>query len=255
MAYVRNGAISLALEERGSGPAHVLFAHGWISARRMWFDVADRLDPQRYTLHLLDFRGAGLSDRPSDGHDLDGYASDLRAALAAIPGEVTVVAHSMGGKVAQYVALEPPSNFARMILVAPGSARSFAMDPKHRALAVEAFGSREKIERFQRSAMTRPLPPATMERIVNDALVAHHEHWFGWYDKGRTADFSARLGEIRMPTFVLGGDKDPLAPVSRLHADVASKISGAVSITLRGVGHNLPVEAPDEVATLITRVA
>jgi pimeloyl-ACP methyl ester carboxylesterase len=255
MAYVRSGPISVALETRGSGPVQVLFAHGWISARRMWFDVADRLDHDRFTLHLLDFRGAGLSDRPAAGHDLEGYASDLRAALAAIPGAVTVVAHSMGGKVAQYVALEPPPNFAKMILIAPGSARAFAMDPRHRAMAVEAYGSREKIERFQRSAMTRPLPPATLERIVNDALVAQHEHWFGWYDNGRTADFAARLGEIRMPTFVLGGDKDPLAPVARLQADVAGRIAGAVSITLRGVGHNLPVEAPDEVATLITRVA
>jgi pimeloyl-ACP methyl ester carboxylesterase len=255
MPFVRNGALSLALEERGNGPSHVLFAHGWISARRMWFDVAERLDPARFTVHLLDFRGAGLSDRPAEGHDLDGYASDLRAALAAIPAEVTVVAHSMGGKVAQYVALEPPPNFVRMILVAPGSARAFALDPKHRALAVAAFGSREKIERFQRGAMTRPLPPATMERIVSDALVAQREHWFGWYDRGRLTDFADRLGEIRIPTFVLGGDKDPLAPVSRLQADVASQIAGAVSITLRGVGHNLPVEAPDEVATLISQVA
>ncbi|MBV8749889.1 MAG: alpha/beta fold hydrolase, partial [Candidatus Eremiobacteraeota bacterium] len=102
---VENGEVTLALEVRGHGPRALLFAHGWISARRMWYEVVDRLDPARFTAHLLDFRGAGLSDRPLTGHDLDGYASDLRAALAAV-GPAVVVAHSMGGKVAQYVATE-----------------------------------------------------------------------------------------------------------------------------------------------------
>jgi pimeloyl-ACP methyl ester carboxylesterase len=99
--YLTSGEVTLALETRGRGPRSLLFAHGWISARRMWSDVVDRLDLDRFTAHLLDFRGSGLSDRPLEGHDLEGYASDLRAALAAV-GPAAVVAHSMGGKVAQY---------------------------------------------------------------------------------------------------------------------------------------------------------
>jgi len=217
--FVENGDVTLALEVRGHGPRALLFAHGWISGRRMWYEVADRLDPERFTAHLMDFRGAGLSDRPLDGHDLDGYASDLRAALEAV-GPAVVVAHSMGGKIAQYVAAERPANLERLVLVAPGSAYAYAMNPKHRALAEAAFGSRRRIERFQRAAMVREVAPAVMERIVSDALLSQREAWFGWYDKGRTADFADRLDRIAVKTVVVAGENDPLAPPQRVKRDV-----------------------------------
>ncbi len=252
--YVDNAGISLALETRGRGPRHILFVHGWISSRRMFYDVVDRLDAAQYTALLMDFRGAGSSDRPSEGHDLDGYANDLRAAIAAAEHDVDVVAHSMGGKVAQYVALDPPPNLKRLVLVAPGTARAYPTSERHRALAVEAFGSRARIARFQRAAMSRDVAPDVMERLVADALVTQREAWFGWYDHGRTVDFANRLSEIALPTVVVGGSLDPLAPLSRLRRDVADAIAGTVFVSLRDVGHNIPVEVPAELASIITRL-
>ena len=251
--YVDHDGVSLAVETRGHGPSALLFVHGWISSRRMWYDVIDRLDRERFTAHAMDFRGVGASDRPLVGHDLAGYSADLRAVLASIAAPVTIVAHSMGGKVAQFVALDPPENLKKLVLLAPGSARAFTMNPKHRSLAEDAFGSRVRIERFQRAAMVRAIAPETMSRITEDALIAQREAWFGWYDRGRTADFHERLGEIAVPTAVMGADGDPLAPPARLRRDVVEPIRGALYIGLRGVGHNLPIEAPDEVAELISR--
>jgi pimeloyl-ACP methyl ester carboxylesterase len=251
--FVDNGDVTLALEVRGTGPRTLLFAHGWISGRRMWYDVAERLDPARFTAYLMDFRGAGLSDRPLDGHDLDGYASDLRAALDAV-GPAVVIAHSMGGKIAQYVATERPADLERLVLVAPGSAYAYAMNPKHRALAEAAFGSRKRIERFQRAAMTREVAAETIERIVSDALLSQREAWFGWYDRGRTADFSDRLDRIATKTVVVAGENDPLAPPQRVKRQVVERIDGALFVNLRRAGHNLPVETPDEIAGIVERV-
>ncbi len=251
--FVRNGDVQLCCETRGGGPRHVLFAHGWISSRRMWYDVVERLDPQRFTLHLLDFRGCGLSDRPSDGHDLAGYAGDLRSALGAIEAPVTLVGHSMGGKLAQYLAAERPPNLERLILVAPGSARATRFPAKHRELTLAAYGSRERIERFQRAAMAREPAAASMERIVDDALLCQYEHWIGWYDRGRGIEFADRLGEIAVPTLVVAGAGDPLAPSPRVKRDVADAIAGALFVLLRDAGHNLPIERPDEIAAAVTR--
>lgn len=243
------------MESFGEGKKVLLFSHGWISARRMWYDVLARLDPAVYTAHLLDFRGAGLSDRPMEGHDLEGYASDLRAALDALGEPVTVVAHSMGGKVTQYVATSPPPALQKMVLVAPGRAGAVKTTERHRGLALEAFGSRRKIEAFQRAAMVREVSRATMDRIVEDALVAQREAWFGWYDHGRNADFANLLDRIALPTAVIAGERDPLAPAGRVRRDVAGAIDGAILVELRGCGHNLPVEAPAEVAGVIERFA
>ncbi|HEX3550774.1 MAG TPA: alpha/beta fold hydrolase [Candidatus Elarobacter sp.] len=252
--FVRSGEVALAVETRGTGPRRLLFVHGWISGRRMWYDVAGRLDPLRYTAHLVDFRGAGLSDRPSGGHDLDGYAADLRAVLDDVRPDV-LVAHSMGAKVAQYVAASDALPLERLVLVAPGSARAYAMSAKHRALAEAAYGSRARIETFQRAAMRRDVAPDVMERIVTDALIAQREAWFGWYDNGRSVDFADRLGAIRIPTVAVAGENDPLAPPARVKRDVADAIPGALFVELRRAGHNLPIETPDEIAGLIARVA
>ena len=254
MRFVANGDVTLALESRGTGPRALLFAHGWISSRRMWYDVVDRLDLTRFTAHLLDFRGNGLSDRPRDGHDLDGYAGDLRAALAEV-GPAVVVAHSMGGKIAQYAAAQGAPEIERLVLVAPGSARGVGASARHRALTEAAFGSRARIERFQRGAMTRAVGPAAMERIVEDALVSQREHWFGWYDRGRGADFADRVGRIAVPAVVVAGERDPLAPPARLRRDVVERIPGARFVSLRNAGHNLAVETPDEIAGVIASFA
>ena len=251
--FIDNGELRLCLERRGEGPRQVLFAHGWISSRRMWYDVVARLDPRAYTSHLLDFRGCGLSDRPREGHDFSGYTSDLRAALAAIEGPVTLVAHSMGGKLAQFIATERPSNLARLILVAPGTAKPARFPEKHRALTLESFGSRERIERFQLAAMSFEVTPAQMERIVDDALVCQYEHWIGWYDRGRDVDFSDRLAAIDVPTLAIAGGKDPLAPAARVRRDVVGAIHGALLVVLREAGHNLPIEAGSDVAAAVER--
>ena len=252
--YIDSGGLSLALETRGTGPRSLLFLHGWIGSRRMFYEVAERLDLAAFTLHLLDFRGAGSSDRPAHGYDCAGYASDVRAALAAIGGRVEIVGHSAGGKIAQYVALDPPHNLKRLILVATATAKAPPDLAGHRELATAAFGSRIRIERFQRAAMFREIAPDAMERLIDDALVAQREAWFDWYDHGRREDFFDRLGAIATPTIVVAGDRDVLAPVARLRRDVAAAIPGAVLVTFKLAGHNIPVERPVELAALLTKI-
>ena len=251
---IDNASVRLYYERRGHGPQHVLFAHGWISSRRMWYDVVERLDEGRFTAHLFDFRGCGLSDRPRDGHDLEGYFSDLRAVLASIEAPVTLVGHSMGGKLALFAASYRPANLSHLVLVAPGSARASRPSEKHRALALAAYGTRAGIERFQLAAMARHPERASMERIIDDALIAQWEHWIGWYDRGRAVDFAERLNEIDVPTLVVAGAKDPLAQPARLRADTQT-IAGAVFVQLRHAGHNLPVEMPAEVASAVSQFA
>ena len=245
--------VDLFYERVGDGPCHLLFVHGWISSCRMWDDVRDRLDTTLWTQHRFDFRGCGRSPRTLLGHDLTGYADDLRAMLMRIEHPLTIVAHSMGAKVAQFVATEKPSNLERMILVAPGTAHSAKTNAKHRALTEAAFGSRRRIEAFQRGAMAVEIPRTAMERLVEDALSAQREHWFGWYDVGRQAEFSDRLPAIDVPVLAVAGAKDPLAPPSVVKRDVAGAIHGAAFAMLRECGHNIPVEKPHDVIEAIRR--
>ncbi|HTU70778.1 MAG TPA: alpha/beta hydrolase [Candidatus Baltobacteraceae bacterium] len=253
MLFLENESVRLCCERRGSGARRVLFAHGWISSRRMWYEVVDRLDPALFTVDLLDFRGCGRSDRPRAHNEIENYASDLRTALASIDAPVTLVGHSMGGRLAQYLAAERPANLERLILVAPGTANGTPPSARHRALTLETYGSRQRIERFQRAAMHREVANTMMERIVDDALMASYDHWMGWYDHGRAVDFSDRLSAITVPTLAIGGTNDPLVPPSRVKRDVADAIDGALFALLHAAGHNLPIEAPDDIAQAVRR--
>jgi pimeloyl-ACP methyl ester carboxylesterase len=153
--------------------------------------------------------------------------------------------------VAQYLAGDRPSNLAKLLLVAPGTASGGRPSERHRAAALDTYGSRRKIEAFQRAAMSRPLESSVMDRIVEDALVSQREHWYGWYDNGRFAEFMDRLRNIDVPALCIGGAKDPLVPPSRLKRDVAQAIANCLLVTLRDAGHNLPVETPAEIAQAI----
>ena len=250
---IERDGTGLWLERMGDGERHLLFAHGWISSRRMWDASIARLDLRRYTIHRFDARGCGRSDRPAEGHSLEGYAADYEAILAHIGVPVTLVAHSMGGRVGQYLAARGHPLVERMLLVAPGSARGSRGNQRHRDLALEAFGSRKRIARFVAGAMRRSIDDAMRDALIDDALIASREHWFGWYDAGRALDFRDELGGVAIPTLVLAGASDPLASLPRLRTDVADRIGGSIFVVLRDCGHNIPIEAPAELAGAIDR--
>ncbi len=237
--------VQLIGEQRLRGPLHLVFAHGWISSRRMWDEVLALL-PEQVSYTTFDFRGCGQSDRPVQGHDLLGYAKDLRAILETLAVPVVLVGHSMGARVAQYVATQAPANIQGLILVAPGVAGSTVVVPRHRELMVRAYGSRRRIHAFQRGAMVRELAPQVMERLVDDALLAQYEHWLGWYDHGRTLDFSAQLARVTVPVQLIAGEQDPLIPLGRLERELLNAYPQARLHVIGGAGHNLAVEAPNE---------
>ncbi len=219
----------------------------------MWYDVVERMDPDAFTVHMLDFRGCGTSDRPMDGHTLTEYTWDARTALAWVDRPVVIVAHSMGGKVAQYLAAMRPDNLRGLLLAAPGTGHGGRRSERLRAIAMESYGSRVQIDKFQRSAMGVEWHEETMMRIIDDALIAQREHWIGWFDHGRFVDFRERLSNIAVPTLCIGGARDPLLPPTRLKTEVVQSIPDAIGVTLKHAGHNLPVEAPDEMTQAIVR--
>ena len=158
----------------------------------------------------------------------------------------------MGGKLAQYVASERPAQIERLILrCARHAPERTSASEKHRELTLQAFGYRERIAQFQRAAMRRPIEANVMERIVEDALIASYDHWIGWYDRGRMSEFVDRLREIAVPTLAIAGAADPLVSVSRIRRDVVDAIDGSLFVMLRDAGHNLPIEAPDDIAQAV----
>jgi pimeloyl-ACP methyl ester carboxylesterase len=70
----------------------------------------------------------------------------------------------------------------------------------------------------------------------------------------QSMDLREGIATIKLPTTVVIGTRDRLTPPART-AELVDTIAGAQLVELRGYGHMLPLEAPDEVADALARAA
>src|SRR5829696_2519349 len=126
--FADNGPVRIAYEVRGHGRPLVL-VQGVGIGRWGWEPVADRL-ARRFRVITIDNRGVGASDSPPGPFTTAAMAGDVLAVLdhAGIQ-RASVLGTSLGGMVAQELALAHPDRVDRLVLVAtlPGGPRSRPM--------------------------------------------------------------------------------------------------------------------------------
>ena len=109
-----------------SGREHgqpMMFAHGFGCDQNMWRFVAPAF-ADRYRIVLFDYVGAGGSDLSAYDPDrygsLDGYARDVLDICEAMDlRDVVFVGHSVSAMVGVIAAIDQPSRFSKLVLVAP----------------------------------------------------------------------------------------------------------------------------------------
>lgn len=114
-----NGIRLHLLRYGGKGP-QLLLLPGITSPAITWGFVAERL-ARHFDVHVLDFRGRGLSyTAPGMDASLDAMASDVLALLERFEGEPPIVlGHSMGARVAIRAAARDSRRFGKLLLVDP----------------------------------------------------------------------------------------------------------------------------------------
>jgi 3-oxoadipate enol-lactonase len=208
LARTRDG-VSLYAEERGSGDPLLLLA-GQASSHLMWGSVIDRL-AERHRVLVFDYRGTGRSESPQEGYSTSGFAADAVAVLDAfdVP-RAHVYGFSMGGRVAQWLAIDHPDRVAALVLGAttpgdrhgvprPGWATALLARPDDKAgLDAMMFTPAWLESRGERAGVCRDWrvgsPPVTQARHYRASQA--HDAW-------------ARLSSITSPTLVIHGSDDP----------------------------------------------
>jgi lipase len=105
----------------GCGPRVVVAVHGLTANHVCFAPLAERLDPDRYTLLAPDLRGRGRSAPVAGPFGLGAHADDLAALLDAEKVERAVLAgHSMGGFVAVVTAHRHPERVGSLVLIDGG---------------------------------------------------------------------------------------------------------------------------------------
>ena len=217
-----------------------------------WDGVVAALPP-RFRAIRLDLSGHGRSGLIEAPCSVQDFARDVTDVMDALGVRAAAIAgFSLGGLIAQAIALESPSRVTKLALIATVAgrtpeeqARSAARIEvvREKGLAFIAAGNRE----FWFSDSFRRDHPEVVEARVRQFMAcdpASYLHAFAVFARG---DFVARLGEIRAPTLVLAGEFDPAA-TARMARLMHERIPGSRLEILAGMRHALLIECPQRVA-------
>jgi 3-oxoadipate enol-lactonase len=238
-----------------NGPT-LVFLHYWGGSSRTWNQVIEAL-PRAFRTVTPDLRGWGDSEAPADGYALNDFVDDTLQMLAALDvDDYVLVGHSMGGKIAQLLASRRPAGLKGLVLVAPSPAVPLAMPAQARSVMENAYDTRESVGMAIDHMLTaKPLSTTVREQIIEDSLRGAPQARRAWPTTTSREDITRDVAAIEVPTVVIGGEFDKVDPVAVLRAEVLPRIPQAVLHIVPGTGHLSPLEAPLELAALISRFA
>ncbi|MFB7864259.1 alpha/beta fold hydrolase [Streptomyces sp. NPDC056069] len=242
---------ALAYQHRGEGPPLVLLA-GQANDHHWWDDVREDFHATHSTL-TLDARGTGDSDKPRGPYSTRQFADDVIAVLDALGIErADVYGTSMGGRVAQWIAIAHPRRVRRLVLgcTSPGGPRAVERDATvRRALArPDADAVRLTLADLMYSPAWRAAHPGPYRTLGDPRMPAHARHAHLLASNGH--DAWDALPRIAAPTLVLHGDQDRLTPPDNLPL-LASRIPGALTHLFPGARHAYFEECRAEAGTLV----
>lgn len=241
----------LAYQVHGTGTRAVVLVHGWAMAGAVWDELLAHVSLEGLRVVVPDLRGAGASDKPPTGYSIGRYGEDVLAVAdhAGLKGSFTVVGHSMGGLIAQWLAATEPRRVASMMLVNPVPARGLNVPHEAAALFSGAGGKAEAMGQVL-DMSCRMLPPRARERLVRLAVEVGPGAVAESFDAWTRAHFEDKLAGVTCPALVMATD-DPFLTPSLLREAVVRKIRGARQAYLPGPGHYPQVEKPRETAALV----
>jgi pimeloyl-ACP methyl ester carboxylesterase len=165
-----------------------------------------------------------------------------------------IVGASMGGAIAQEVALRFPRRVRTMVSIMATSGAPGLPTPRPEALQVLMMPAPTDrvgyVARFQKVMKVLRAGSDPAEEAL-DAARAERAFERGLNPAGYTRQLAAilasgsrreRLAALHTPTLVIHGDADPLVPIE-CGLDVARQVPGARMVTIPGMGHALPKSA------------
>jgi 2-succinyl-6-hydroxy-2,4-cyclohexadiene-1-carboxylate synthase len=239
----------------GAMPTTVVLLHGFAGTGRAWDPVVERLDPERYTPLVPDLRGHGAAGaaRPVS---FDACVADI---LDAAPERFVLCGYSIGGRIAQHVALAAPERVERLVLVATTAgiadeAQRAARRADDERLA--AFADGATIGQFADRWTAQPLfagTPFEAARIWREDLLRNDPRGLAavlrGMGTGAMEPLWERLRALTMPVTVLAGAEDP--KFVALGERLAAALPHAELVVVEGAGHGLPREAPEAIVAAL----
>ena len=246
MPHASVNGVRLYYEVEGEGETVVLL-HAVGLDGTCWEAQAGAFAP-RFRVLRVDLRGHGRSEVAPAPYSLAAFAEDVYALLRELRlAPAHVVGLSLGGMVAQVLALDHPEAVRSLVLAdtvstLPAEARPAMIE---RGEAAKRGGMAAIIDAtlerwFTPGFMDSEVVARCRQRLLSDPVTG----WAAAWRAISELDLESRLPEIRVPTLVITGEADVAAPVARAQA-MAALIPGARLEIVPGAPHMAPLERPD----------
>jgi 3-oxoadipate enol-lactonase len=261
--YARNGTLRIAYELQGTIFRHrprLLLIQGMGFDRSGWGPLLPKLR-RRFRLVLVDNRGTGRSDQADTSFTVADMADDIVAVLdAARIGRAHVLGASLGGMVAQELAIAHPERVDGLVLACttpgwplayPVPAASLRLIMATRRIPMEAARRRHTENALSAQAVQHD--PALVERLMDTQGVrpVGEETLTAQAIAGAQYAGRRRQRQIQARTLILHGDADNV--VDPRNAQLLARcIAGARLVTFSGRGHLLFWEDPAGFAAAVT---
>lgn len=240
MAFAVNQGVRIHFEVEGEGPPLVLH-HGLCESLAGWreYGYVEALKPY-FRLVLLDGRGHGRSDKPTDpaAYGLARRVSDVTAVLDGLGiGRAHFLGYSLGGWIGFGMARHSPERLLSLVL---GGAHPYAeeMGP-FREILVNDLGA--VVEFFDRRM--GPLSASFRQRILQNDMSALRAS----VSEDRP-DLAPHLHRLPAPTLLFAGAADPRSYAIQRFADAAA---GLTTCILPGLNHFQAYKRSDLVLPVI----
>lgn len=159
-----------------------------------------------------------------------------------------LVGHSMGGKIAQMLAIRGLPGLAGLVQVAPAPPSPMPVPPEVRAGMLASYGSAEGVAQALGVLTNKPLSGADRALVIEDTLRGAPDAKRAWTDTGIIADLGPGLHRFTGPATIVVGSADRVEDASRLRRIYAQQLPQAQLRIIEGAGHLSPLEAPDALA-------
>jgi pimeloyl-ACP methyl ester carboxylesterase len=261
MPTIPVGDINIYYEMLGQGEP-LLLIMGLNANLLSWGPTLPARLAERYQVILFDNRGAGRTDQPDGPYTMEQMADDATGLLDALDiPSAHVFGGSMGGMIAQHVALNHADKVRKLILGCTMCGGSHAVSATPEVLAylmpdptLNAYeaawrgvpicytpefidANKPLIEETLLAACEYPTRPAAYEAQLGAVMASHDT-----YD---------RLPQIAAPTLVLTGNHDVLIPPENSRI-LAERIPNAQLHEIDGAGHVFSISHPDASLAAIT---
>jgi len=251
----RPDAPALRYWDDGGEKPPVMLIHGVGADGTSWDQIAAALAPDFRVLRL-DLRGHGRSGHIEGALALDDFIEDVIAVLDARAAPAAhVVGFSLGGMIAQGIALRHAHRVRRLVLLSAVAGRT--AEERERVQARLAILEEQGIAAITGAAQERWFTPGFIARHPD--LVAqrmrqlrenHAPSYAAAYTVFSTSDLGEQLHAIRAPSLIATGEHD-VGSNTRMARFMHGEIEGSRLAILPNLRHSILLEAPELVTRLV----